>query len=325
MTTTTTGRGLALAAGVLAASGALTILLQDAIRTHIWQLEHTLIPVLMAVQILTAHLAITALRSYRPLSALGFVVVACVATWGVLYTSVGKQSRVAAETAAVADDINAQRDDLLHRLAANRKMLDEERTSQAAECASGKGKRCDGLAASVRVYEDAVAGTEATLAKVGPAKPVAANADKMAELLALASGKDQATVKHVLLLTEPFTFATIFELAALVSFGFAFGIRRQSFAPPVSDSRQTSFPPIDFQPPQGPRRKSRRLPDNVVPLRHPAIEAIEKAGKPISNRELASLMSVSEGEASKRWQEVSHLLDVGRQGKELRIGIRRKA
>jgi hypothetical protein len=245
----------------LAAAGALAILLQDAIRTNDWQLEHGLIPVLMAVQILTAHSVVNALRSRCWGSALGFAVVAAVATWGVLYTSVGKQTKVAAEASAVAGDVNELRSDLKKRLAANQDMLDAARVKMAAECASGRGQRCKGLEATVKVYEDAVAGNLAALAKAGNTKPVAANADKMAELLALITGKDRGSIKHTLLLLEPFTYATIFELAALVSFGFAFGIRRRpaTIRPAATDTAQSSFAAATVEPPEtDPPRGNRR-------------------------------------------------------------------
>ncbi len=254
---TTTGRVAALVAGALAAAGALAILLQDALRTNDWQLEHGLIPVLMAVQILTAHSVVNALRSRCWGSALGFAVVAVVATWGVLYTSVGKQTKVAAEASAVAVDVNELRSDLKKRLAANQEMLDGARVQMAAECASGRGKRCVGLEATVKVYEDAVAGNLAALNKAGHTRPVAANADKMAELLALITGKPRDTIKHTLLLLEPFTYATIFELAALVSFGFAFGVRRRpaTVAQSATDTAQSSFPEPTPPGNRGNRRK----------------------------------------------------------------------
>ena len=254
MTYNATDRGLALIAGVLATGGALAILLQDAIRTNVWQLEHGLIPVLMAVQILTAHSVVNALRSRCWGSALGFAIVAAVATWGVLYTSIGTQSTVAAETIAAAEDVNGRRTTLTKRLTANQEMLDGARLKMAKECATGQGRRCKGIAATVKVYEDAVAGNTAALANIGPAKPVAPNADKMAELLALITGATQAKIKHVLLLIEPFTYATIFELAALVSVGFAFGsTHRRAIARRDSEQSSLSAP-------------SRKQVDNVVAL-----------------------------------------------------------
>jgi Flp pilus assembly pilin Flp len=261
MQRTTTGRGLALAAGILATAGALAILLQDAIRTNTWALEHGLIPVLMAVQILTAHSVINAARSRRFGSALGFLIVAAVATWGVLYTSVGKQSKVAAENVAAAEDVNARLAQLGAELAKNKAMLDEAQKKLLTECASGKGKRCDGIAATVKVYADAVAGVESKIEKVGPLKPVAPNADKMAELISVIAGADRSTAKHILLLIEPFTYATIFELAALVSFGFAFAGHSPAIQSDNSGPAKQRIPG-NRKPPNGGRRG--RKPDTRI-------------------------------------------------------------
>ena len=64
----------------------------------------------------------------------------------------------------------------------------------------------------------------------------------MATLLATVAGGDKAQIKAVLEIIRPFTFALIFELAALVSFGFAFGHQRKPSVTAVSDTAQTSFP-----------------------------------------------------------------------------------
>lgn len=238
MKTHTTGRGLALVAGILATCGALAILLQDAIRTNVWHLEHGLIPVIMAVQILTSHSVINALRSRRGGSALGFLFVAALATWGVFYTSVGKQSATSAESSLAAVDANDRRAKINQKVAdaeymlatcpanAPRKDYGERcglRDAMNAECGSGKGKRCEGRKYSVDTYEAALAGYQKQLADIGPVTPIDAKADKMAELISTVRGSDKETTKRFLLLIEPFTYASIFELAALVSFGFAFG------------------------------------------------------------------------------------------------------
>jgi hypothetical protein len=65
------------------------------------------------------------------------------------------------------------------------------------------------------------------------------------------------------------------------------------------------------------KMKPRRL-----PARHPVVCALENVGYPVTNGELARLMGVSDGEASKRWREVAHLLDVARIGKERRIRLK---
>jgi hypothetical protein len=52
---------------------------------------------------------------------------------------------------------------------------------------------------------------------------------------------------------------------------------------------------------------------------------LKQAGKPLSNQELAGLMGVTPGESSKRCRQAHDLLEIGRQGKELRIQLRRTA
>lgn len=67
---------------------------------------------------------------------------------------------------------------------------------------------------------------------------------------------------------------------------------------------------------QPPENKGTRAEVAAVGGKHPVLTAIEQAGRPASNRELAGLMGVSEGEASKRWQEVAGQLIVGRHGRQ---------
>lgn len=246
METTNTNRGVALLAGCIAVGAALAILLQDAIRSGDWQLEHGLIPALIVLQIITAHLVGTALRMQKYGSAFGFAIIALLGTWGILYTSVSKQAGATATVSAVSNDVAARRSELLISLDANSEMLNAARVRMGAECASGQGPKCRGVQATEKVYADAVAGVEAKLAALGPPKPDVTKADKMAELLALALGRDEAGIRHVLLLLEPFMFATIFELGALISFGFAFSPRRKAGndnVPTRSDSYQTDFDP----------------------------------------------------------------------------------
>jgi hypothetical protein len=67
------------------------------------------------------------------------------------------------------------------------------------------------------------------------------------------------------------------------------------------------------------------LPANVIAFKHPVVRALESVNRPVTNGELARLMGVSDGEASKRWREVAHLLEVARAGKERRIALKRLA
>ena len=90
-------------------------------------------------------------------------------------------------------------------------MLEEERRAMARECDSGKGTRCDGKKVTVSTYEDAVTGIDTKLERLGPEIPVAPKAEKMAELISTICNRDRSTVKHLLMLLEPFTYSLIFE------------------------------------------------------------------------------------------------------------------
>lgn len=87
----------------------------------------------------------------------------------------------------------------------------------------------------------------------------------------------------------------------------------------------------DPTPPRGGRKSRKTKPENVIQFpakhsataQHPVITALEtKGGSVASNHELAQAMKVSDGEASKRWQEIEHLLDVEKIGKQLRISLK---
>lgn len=82
---------------------------------------------------------------------------------------------------------------------------------------------------------------------------------------------------------------------------------RRMNRPTPGDTAQTSYPvPPEIQ--------------NVI--KHPVLVALEKAGGEVpSNRALAELMRVSPGEASKKHQEVAHLLRYHRDGKAVRISL----
>lgn len=121
-----------------------------------------------------------------------------------------------------------------------------------------------------------------------------------------------------------------------------------TIADTIADRRQTSFPaaataeiidfrqmmqreidplePTDPEPsdPNGGKRRRKTSADNVVPFgKHPVIATLERAGGTVaSNRELAQLMGVSDGESTKRVREVAHLIETTREGKQVRISLR---
>jgi hypothetical protein len=171
------------------------------------------------------------------------------------------------------------------------------------------------------------------LDQLGP-RPAAA--DPQARILAGAAGVSEDLAAWVLVAIVGFAI----EFAACFGMYVLAGPRR---LPTPASTAQTSFTApgpaeralaADFArsgPPMPPRprgtRKPRRPPaSNVVAFPHPVIKALETAGGTVaSNQELAQLMGVTEGESTKRVDEVRHMLTVRRIGKRLEISLREAA
>lgn len=355
---TTSGRWLARAAGFLAGGAAIYVLTQDAIRTGHWTTDDMLMPVLVVLTILASHLVGTAIRARAAISVAGFVAMAMIGTALIVYTSVGRQAHIAdtedAKATATAHRIEAVEAEI-SRVTAKRieaeAMLDGARARLAAECASGKGRRCKGVMSTADTYEAAVKGHDADLNKlraelagIGPAPVTGAKATRMASVIAVFFADEtaiKARLARIFRLFEPFAYSLFWELGALVALGFGFGHGKAR--PTIAERMQTSFPSGDMPdatmfsgrqplpendppaPPRGGKRCRQTLPANVVPFgKHPVIAALENAGGSVaSNRELASLMGCHPGESTKRVREVADQLDLVRVGKEKRISLKR--
>lgn len=228
-------RVLALVAGASFTSGALYILLEDVVRGHHWSMDHALTALTVVGTIAVGHLAVEAARIRHVLPALGFCSLFIAGTALTVYNSVGRQAET---TDAKLLDVETRNERIIatrQSHLANSSMLSEARERHARECASGRGKRCDGIMATIRVYEDAVKGNNADLRSLGPLLPVAPKAEKMATVAAI-FGADKTQAKAFLMLIEPFAYTLFFELGSIISLAYGFGSER----PPVLNGRRLS-------------------------------------------------------------------------------------
>ncbi len=160
--------------------------------------------------------------------------------------------------------------------------------------------------------------------------PRPASADPQAEAVANAAGVSVSTAAWILIAIVGFAI----ELAACFGM-YVLGTpaRRKVLPTTLPDIRDDDLAATRAfftdapspTPPRGPRKsKPKPAPaSNVVAFPNPVVAALEKAGGTVaSNQELATLMGVTEGEASKRVEEVRHLLTLRREGKRLVISLR---
>lgn len=317
------GRALAIFAGAAFAAGGLNILLGPSLlQPATWDSYQWLTILTVFGTIAAGHLMVDAKQAGHLFAMLGFLVLFLSGTGLVVYQSVGRQVETITVSAISAEDVNARlvakHDELRDakvRLAYAESQFEAEQTGQRCR------ERCRRWEQTAKDRRIVVASLEKEIAAIGPQKPVNAQADAMADIaLLFGIHATKGQVVAALLLLVPFCKTLFFEIGAIVSLGFAF--RHGKVSETVSDlpSISDQFPP-EIEPPKGRKSKPKA---NVVqfPAKHPVLKALSDSGGTVSsNRELASLMSVSEGEASKRYREVADQLRIERVGKQLKISL----
>jgi hypothetical protein len=325
----TPSRVLAGVAGTGCVTGSLMILLGDQLwQPATWQDHHWLTILMVGGTIAVGKLTHKAWPS-RKLSSIGFGVMFLVGTLLTVYNSVGRQAETTDAKQLTAEQTNAaiaaksaelqQAGDRL--IKAHKKVelqinggVDEE---TGAKVKKGCFDVCEGWKQQRRDITVVVKTLEAELAALGPKKPVNAKAEKFAEIAAL-FGFDKAKAKAAFALLEPFLFTLFFEFGSIISLGYAFTGSVVSVSVVANDTGPglprlpdlPQFPGVEIVP---------------FPAKHKVIKALESQRGPVSNSKLAELLGETEGEASKSWREVQDRLEIGRQGKELRIQLRRTA
>jgi len=171
--------------------------------------------------IAAGHLMRDAAAAKRVAATVGFLVLFLAGTGLVVFNSIGRQAESSMLTESQADDAAERRVAVKASLSRAEAMLAEAQANLARECKTGRGKRCEGITATIAVYEAAVKGHTADLEKIGAPKPVHAKATQGAKIAAL-FGADEAKAKAALLLIEPFLWTLFFEWGSIVSLGFAF-------------------------------------------------------------------------------------------------------
>ena len=333
MRTSIKGRALAIIAGLAFTAGALTILLGPALLTPLeWSSYHVLTIISVFGTTAAGHLLADA-GFKHPIAGLGFLVLFLGGTALVVANSVGRQAATFEESTLSAEATNAAIADKSEDLkqARARKVYADAQV-QRETSRGGCGRSCKDWKTNASDVAIVIGQLERDIAALGPKKPVNAKAERMAEMAAL-FGVSKAKAQAMFVLLEPLLNCLFFELGSIVSLGFAFrqGKRPVLVAandcPSLADNRQTSFP-VEFQlpePPEPPKGKRRKpFPKEVIDFsNHPVVKALRgNGGSVTSHRQLAELLGIDEGAATRRRQEVEDLLEVTRHGKQLRIALR---
>lgn len=271
MTTYSTGRRLAIAAGAAASTGALAILLSDPIRASLagnhglWTVKHLLTVLVVGITICIGHLATAAAKEWRFLAATGFAVMFVLGSILTVYWSVGRQTEASVTRTIEIEQVNQRHARVSKLLGEAEAMLATARAKHSVECASGAGAKCTGIQKTIDVYEAAIKGHRGELSRL-VVRPANAEAETVAEVTAMLTGAGKDKVKAVLVLLEPFAPALFFEIVAIVAFGYGFG-RRKRVQANDNAALDTDIKPVSAEPdtmdtPAGPRPKRKRKAKN---------------------------------------------------------------
>lgn len=300
MTTNTTTRyfvhswsGLIVSA--IAGMAATSIIVSDAFPNGLsdWshaRLEHALAPVIVG---LAAFLWLHAARAWKDnlISALLLSVVAVFCSGLIVFESMGRGAEALdTKVNEAAKDVN-QFAAVMAKLDQANKDVAAAKSWEANECRTGIGKKCQGLRYILEQREAHAEKLEAEAKAHKAPPPVDARGERVA-FLATLMGFNGETAKKAAQLLYPLARPLAFEFVMILLLHASVRTRTVSQFPTVSSvsapEKLTSF------------SVERELSDAEI---EEIKRILGKQKKPVTNDELAGLMNVSKGEASKRVQK----------------------
>jgi len=280
---------------------------------------HVLTGLALLAATAAGHLIVKTFREHRYGNGCGMVMLTAAALAYVATMSGARNAEQAAYKAERIDGSNAERDRINKLRERAQGMLDAAMRDVAAKCKGGVGPHCKGATATRDVYQAAVKGHDADLLRLGSPQTANAGYKAAAEALSMMGfvGRSEPEIERALIVLLPWLAVLIAELGTIVFLSSALGHRKELIA------EKATKPPIALPEIQQ-SKEINQFPANVIPIsgKHPVVRALESAGRHLSNRELASVMRVSEGEASKRCREIPEQLDVFRRGHFQMVGLR---
>jgi hypothetical protein len=294
------------------------VLFEDVIRHGaLITTDHIMTMAVLVGTIASGHMVWAQAREWRVFPAIGLALLFCVGTIYCVTASAGRNALATIEKGLGAHDLNDKRARLKADIDDAKNRRDEAIKSEDAECASGEGPRCTAKRKTRKERENNVYMLEAELRLMAPEQPENADIKHAAKVFAqlpwVTSTPQQ--IEELLVLFLPFFKASFSEVATIVFASIGLGHRRQPSR--VSNPATVSAPETVAG-----RRTVARKPGKRSAGDEQAVRAaLAKAGGKASNAELARLMGVSEGEASKRVGRLNGSVRKTRVGREVQITL----
>lgn len=272
--------------------------------------RHVLTLAVLGGTVFFGHALWRELVSRRLGSAFGCAVLFLGGTAFCVLSSAGRNAEVVNNKVQLANSINISREIAARDVDEAKNRHTGAMSVETTECAkSPYANACYTARATTEIRRKQYDDAKRVLAKEKPLQVGNADIRAAAELLSKLPGMGGSvdSIEATLLLVFPFLLSLFCEVAAIV--GFSMGLGHQ-----VSEFREVATLSDEWQ--SGKSLRKARTPDEALVL-----EALYKAGRPLSNEELAGVLAVSPGEATKRRQvcEASGAIRTWREGRFLMI------
>lgn len=324
-TTIRSWRALAFAGVILA--GTCYVLFQDVINGAVITVSHVLTALALLIATGAGHQIVPTFKAGRYALTVSMIVLA---TGAIAYIGIMSGARNAEVTATKVERIdgsNAERERITKLREKAQTMLDAALREVAKACTGGVGKNCKGATATRDVYEAAVKGHNAELAKLGTAQTANAGYKAAAEAIVMLpwfTDRQPADVERMLIVLLPWLAVLLAELSVPAFLSLALGHAHVpaivADTPPDNGGkrrRQLSAPE---------KTSLRQVSTNVISIagtHKDVVATLEAAGRSMTVGELAQAMGVTPGEASRRWREAGNRVTVHRVGRHKVIGLPR--
>jgi hypothetical protein len=282
--------------------------------------KHIMTLAVLAGTIYFGHRFWAEVRQLRVGTTVGCAVLFLAGTAVCVIMSAGRNAEATITKAAVTNTANLDRSRVAIDRDEAKARYEAALKAETVECATGDGAKCQSKRILRKLRREDFDTAEATLRAQAPEQ--VPNADIRAAAAIFAKlpmvSAEVSVIEAMLHVFFPFVQSLFCEIAAIVGFSIALGHRKVKVIEAVADDGRQALPP----------------PGKVSPLPLKAEEpatrcdeteavfaALKKAGRPVTNTELAGIMGCSEGESSKRVSALNGQVRRVRVGREVAISL----
>lgn len=261
--------------------------------------EHVLYLLVFLATLLSGLLAWPLFKAMHIIPAIVLGVASIFGTAFVAVESAGRAAKAGFIAQVEANAGSVSHKEAMAELERARKARAKATDDILSQCASGNGPRCKGLSEALAAVERQYYTAEARLDKTKPSAPASGSAYIVGQMAGML-GFPAARVEEFYRLLKPVSLAILLDVVVLflLHVSIAIGWKRT----PKETSAVTE---------EGGRK---------LLTYDPVVDALEKAGRPLSNQELADALQITKGAASKAVSRSRHLRRE-RHGREVRISL----